>query len=72
MSVAKKPKPQRRVRRVSPRFMSQQELADLIGVNVQTVRRKAGTPGWPTPVRIGQKLVLFDRTDIERFLREGK
>jgi hypothetical protein len=33
------------MRRVSPRFMTQQEFADLIAVNVQTVRRKAGTPG---------------------------
>jgi len=65
-------KPQRRQRRVSSRFMSQQEFADLIAVNVQTVRRRAGTPGWPTPVKIGQKLVLFDRTDIERFLQEAK
>jgi hypothetical protein len=72
MSVVKKPKPQKRVRRISARFMSQQELADILAVNVQTIRRKAGTPGWPTPVRLGQKIVLFDRTDVERFLREAK
>jgi hypothetical protein len=72
MSKVKKPKPQRRQRRVSSRFMSQQELADILAVNVQTVRRRAGTPGWPSPLRIGNKLVLFDRTDVERFLQEAK
>jgi len=71
MSVVKKPKPQRRVRKISARFMSPQELADILAVNVQTVRRRAGTPGWPTPVRLGQKIVLFDRTDVERFLQEA-
>jgi len=72
MSVVKKPKPQRRVRKISARLMSPQELADILAVNVQTVRRRAGTPGWPTPVRLGQKIVLFDRTDVERFLQEAK
>jgi hypothetical protein len=52
--------------------MNQQELADILAVHVQTVRRKAGTPGWPTPVRLGQKIVLFDRSDVERFLQEAK
>ena len=70
MSVVKKSKPQRR--RVSARFMNQQELADILAVNVQTVRRKAGTPGWPTPIRFGQKIVLFDRTDVERCLQAAK
>jgi predicted DNA-binding transcriptional regulator AlpA len=75
MSKVKKPKARRCVRRISARFMSREEFADLIGVNVRTIIRNEGDgtiKGWPTPVKIGNKIRLYDRSDVERFLQEAK
>jgi hypothetical protein len=53
--------------------MSRQEFADLIAVDVETIqRREKRAKNWPTPVRISQKIVLYDRADVERFLQEAK
>jgi hypothetical protein len=77
MSKVQKLKPTarrlKRVRRVSQRFMSRYEFADLIGVHVETIkRREKEAPGWPVPVKISRKIVMYDRGDIERFLQEAK
>jgi predicted DNA-binding transcriptional regulator AlpA len=56
----------------SSRFMSRQEFADLLGLHVETIKRKEGTDGWPRPVRIGPKTILYDRSDVEKFLQESK
>jgi predicted DNA-binding transcriptional regulator AlpA len=71
-SVAQKPKARKRyVRRTSSRFMQRQELADILAVHVETIkRREKTTKGWPRPVRIGSKIVMYDRADVERFLQE--
>ena len=52
--------------------MSRQEFANLLGLHVETIKRREKTAGWPHPVRIGSKVVLYDRSDIERFLQEAK
>jgi predicted DNA-binding transcriptional regulator AlpA len=51
--------------------MNRQELANLLGVHVETVKRREKTDSWPRPVRITSKVVLYDRTDVERFLQEA-
>jgi hypothetical protein len=71
---AKKPAKKRRpyVRRVSARFMDRQELASILAVHVETVKRREGkVHGWPTPVRVGNKAILYERSDVERFLRNA-
>jgi hypothetical protein len=77
MLVVKKPKSQRqrRQRQVSARFTDQQGFADLLGLHVETIKRRekeGSIEGWPTPIRIGGKIKLYERSDIERFLQESK
>jgi DNA-binding XRE family transcriptional regulator len=75
MTVKQRKKKQRRLRRISARFMSREEFADLIGVDARTIirREKNGSiPNWPRPVKIGHKIRLYDRIDVERFLEESK
>ena len=75
MTVKQRKKKQRRLRRISARFMSREEFADLIGVDARTIirREKNGSiPNWPRPVKIGYKIRLYDRIDVERFLQESK
>jgi predicted DNA-binding transcriptional regulator AlpA len=75
-AVAPRTKPKAPSRRKpygsSTRFMNRQELANLLGLHVETVKRREKTAGWPRPVRISSKVVIYDRTDIERFLQEAK
>jgi predicted DNA-binding transcriptional regulator AlpA len=52
--------------------MSRQEFANLLGLHVETIKRREKIEGWPRPVRIGSKVVLYDRGDIEKFLREAR
>jgi len=57
--------------------MQRQEIADMIGVHVETIKVWESNPdrtpkGWPAPLRIGDKIVLYEREDIDRFLREAR
>jgi hypothetical protein len=52
--------------------MNRQEFATLLCLHVETVKRREKDPGWPHPVRVSSKTVLYDRTDVERFLQEAK
>jgi hypothetical protein len=67
-----KPKARRKPYGSSPRFMNRQEFATLLCLHVETVKRREKDPGWPHPVRVSSKTVLYDRTDVERFLQEAK
>jgi hypothetical protein len=65
----------RSVRRISARFMSTHEFADLIGVTARTIQRRTSDrsiDGWPTPIRIGPTITLYERVDVERFLQEAR
>jgi hypothetical protein len=68
-------RPKRRVRKISPRFMSREEFANILAVDVRTILRnekKRTDKRWPTPIRIGSKIILYDRTDVESFLQQSK
>jgi hypothetical protein len=55
--------------------MTTEEFADLIGVTTRTIQRRArdrDIEGWPTPVRIGPNITLYERLDVERFLQEAR
>jgi hypothetical protein len=54
--------------------MSTQEFADLIGVTTRTIQRRASEriEGWPSAIRIGPNITLYERTDVERFLLQAR
>jgi predicted DNA-binding transcriptional regulator AlpA len=84
MAIVQKPKArktgrpkkvQRRFRKISARFMTTLEFADLIGVTTRTIQRRTrdrDIAGWPTPVRITPTVLLYERADVERFLQEAR
>jgi predicted DNA-binding transcriptional regulator AlpA len=75
MPTVQKTKARRRQRKISPRFMSREEFANILAVDVRTILRnekRKTDKRWPTPVRIGSKIILYDRTDVESFLQQSK
>jgi hypothetical protein len=55
--------------------MTTEEFADLIAVTTRTIQRRnrdRDIEGWPTPVRIGANILLYERVDVERFLLEAR
>jgi hypothetical protein len=55
--------------------MSTKEFADLLGVTSRTIQRRTSDrdiEGWPSAIRIGGGITLYERTDVERFLLEAR
>ena len=55
--------------------MSRDEFANILAVDVRTILRNEKNrtdKRWPTPVRIGSKIILYDRVDVESFLQQSK
>jgi hypothetical protein len=62
-------------RKISARFMFTNEFADLLGVTNRTVQRRTADQsieGWPTAIRIGSNITMYERSDVERFLFEAR
>jgi hypothetical protein len=55
--------------------MITEEFADLLGVTNRTIQRRTADrsiEGWPAAIRIGPKITLYERGDVERFLQEAR
>jgi predicted DNA-binding transcriptional regulator AlpA len=73
VSVVKKSKAHRALRPKprSHRYMDRDELAELLGVHRETIKRLEREKKVPQPIKISRKIVLYDRTAVERFLQEA-
>ena len=70
---AVKDKPKRKYTKVrSVRFIDRPELASLLGVHIETVKRMEKDGRLPKPLKFGPKIALHDRAVIEGWVRGAK
>jgi predicted DNA-binding transcriptional regulator AlpA len=54
-----------------PEYLSRNDLAALLDVHLETIKRLEREGKLPAPVRITSKLVRYDKAVIEKFLQDA-
>jgi len=55
---------------LEPLLLTADEVAALLGVDPQTVRRRAARGEMPKPIRLGRRSVRWRRETIERWIAD--
>lgn len=53
-------------------FIRRYRLADALGVHVATIDRWVKTKAMPQPVKLGEKITVFDAVEINHWLAERR
>ena len=54
-----------------PEYLTRSDLAVLLDVHLETIKRLEREGKLPAPIRITSKLVRFDKAVVEKFLQDA-
>ena len=69
MSIKSRTKPQPKP---LPEYVSRQQLAEAIGVHPESIKRLEREGKIPRAIRITSKIIRYERSAIEQFLKEAR